>query len=95
MPLYETFSSTKFSTECFSKHSLEVLKIQIEEPLIELNIKKSIPDLTKIDDGVSLAVQEQYEAHPYPRWERVPKVDTAIFINSFIQKVLLCGIQTA
>jgi SAM-dependent methyltransferase len=42
-------------------------KIQISDSLEEIEIKKTIPQFTPIDDDVSLAVQSQYEENPYPR----------------------------
>ncbi len=41
---------------------------QIREPLEERNLRTTIPALTPIDDAVSLAVKEQYEENPFPRW---------------------------
>jgi SAM-dependent methyltransferase/tetratricopeptide (TPR) repeat protein len=43
---------------------------QILEPLDERRLRATIPALTGTADGVSLAVQAQYEANPYPRWLR-------------------------
>lgn len=35
----------------------------------QLEIRKSIPALTKIEDDVSGKVRDQYEQFPYPRWQ--------------------------
>jgi tetratricopeptide (TPR) repeat protein/2-polyprenyl-3-methyl-5-hydroxy-6-metoxy-1,4-benzoquinol methylase len=43
---------------------------QILEPLEERRLRSTIPALTGTAGGVSLAVQAQYEANPYPRWLR-------------------------
>lgn len=45
-----------------------LLAQQISEPKEEREIRASIPRLTGIEDKVSLAVKEQYEQNPYPRW---------------------------
>jgi len=45
---------------------------QVSEPLEEKRLRASIPALTPIDDTVSLAVREQYEENPYPRWASLP-----------------------
>lgn len=45
-----------------------VLVQQVQEPLQEAEIARSIPCLTSIDDAVSADVQKQYEENPYPRW---------------------------
>jgi Flp pilus assembly protein TadD/SAM-dependent methyltransferase len=45
---------------------------QVEEPAEERRLSSAIEALTSIDDATSRAVREQYEANPYPRWQRVP-----------------------
>jgi len=45
-----------------------MLKQLITEPLEEQEIKRHIPQLTKIEDPTSCAVQQQYIDFPYPRW---------------------------
>jgi tetratricopeptide (TPR) repeat protein/SAM-dependent methyltransferase len=42
----------------------------VEEPARESAL--SVPRLTAVHDDVSLQVQAQYEANPYPRWQRAP-----------------------
>jgi Flp pilus assembly protein TadD/SAM-dependent methyltransferase len=42
----------------------------VEEPAIERSL--TIASLTPVRDEVSRRVQAQYEANPYPRWQRVP-----------------------
>ena len=41
---------------------------QVREVHEEQQLRASIPRLTAIDAGVSLAVRQQYEENPYPRW---------------------------
>lgn len=51
--------------------SVDALLVQqITEPAQEREIAKTIPALTSIDDAVSRAVRDQYEANPYPRWAK-------------------------
>ena len=47
-----------------------VLTQQLREPLRERALRADIPRLTRIEDPVSRAVQDQYEENPYPRWVR-------------------------
>ncbi len=49
-----------------------LLACQIAEPLEEQSLQLSLPQLTPIDDAISIEVRAQYEANPYPRWVRVP-----------------------
>jgi 2-polyprenyl-3-methyl-5-hydroxy-6-metoxy-1,4-benzoquinol methylase/tetratricopeptide (TPR) repeat protein len=46
----------------------ELVARQVREVLEERPLRPSVPRLTTIDDGVSLAVKQQYEESPYPRW---------------------------
>jgi SAM-dependent methyltransferase len=46
---------------------------QIVEPRREAELRPTIPALTAIDDAVSIAVREQYEENPYPRWANLPR----------------------
>jgi SAM-dependent methyltransferase len=48
-----------------------LLDQQVRNPLAERALRPSIPALTAIDDAVSVAVREQYEDMPYPRWVKV------------------------
>jgi tetratricopeptide (TPR) repeat protein/SAM-dependent methyltransferase len=45
---------------------------QVGEPLEEMRLRATIKALTPIDDAVSLAVRDQYEHNPYPRWAKLP-----------------------
>jgi len=47
-----------------------VLTQQVAEPQAELRLREFIPRLTSIQDAVSVAVREQYEQNPYPRWSK-------------------------
>src|ERR1043165_5505071 len=47
-----------------------VLTQQIAEPREEARLRETIPRLTGINDAVSVAVREQYEQNPYPRWAK-------------------------
>jgi len=49
-----------------------VLTEQIEEPEAERKLSGSIPQLTGIVHGTSVAVRRQYEENPFPRWVKVP-----------------------
>ncbi len=62
--LFKTKVAVFHPTDLFSR----LLKMQIEEPAEEIRLSSTLPQLTPIKDHVSLKVQEQYEANPYPRW---------------------------
>jgi 2-polyprenyl-3-methyl-5-hydroxy-6-metoxy-1,4-benzoquinol methylase len=52
----------------------DLLRRQVREPLEEQQDRANIPVLTPIDDPVSVAVRQQYEESPYPRWTMIPWV---------------------
>ncbi|HSS64888.1 MAG TPA: tetratricopeptide repeat protein, partial [Gammaproteobacteria bacterium] len=43
------------------------------EPREEAHIEHRIPSLKPISDPISVAVRDQYEDHPYPRWLHMPR----------------------
>jgi tetratricopeptide (TPR) repeat protein/SAM-dependent methyltransferase len=45
---------------------------QVSEPLDEMRLRATIRALTPIHDAISLAVRDQYEHNPYPRWAKLP-----------------------
>jgi tetratricopeptide (TPR) repeat protein/SAM-dependent methyltransferase len=45
-----------------------VVERQVAEPRAQRELADALPHLTKVDDGVSIAVKRQYEENPYPRW---------------------------
>jgi len=57
----------------------DLIKMQIKEPLIEQNIKKSINSLEDITDDISKKVKNQYEENPYPRWRFCTSIKNANF----------------
>lgn len=63
----------------------DVLAQQVQEPRQERAYRDAIPRLTAIDDAVSLAVQQQYEENPYPRWVHTPSVIAATTIDRHLR----------
>ena len=47
----------------------ELIKLQISEPKIEIQLSKSIKKVGPITDNISRKVKSQYEKNPYPRWQ--------------------------
>ena len=67
--------------------------LQIENPLEEERIKKTIPSLTEIDDSISALVREMYEENPYPRGVEPVIIDSSL-IDETPQDVLFAGCGT-
>jgi tetratricopeptide (TPR) repeat protein/SAM-dependent methyltransferase len=51
-----------------------MIRFQVKEIETLERIRSEIPQLTPIEDTVSVAVRGQYEESPYPRWVRFPNV---------------------
>lgn len=62
-----------------------VIVRQILEPTEEKELRDRIPRLTAIDDRISRAVRDQYEANPYPRWIRVAKPERPLSLDNFVR----------
>jgi len=63
-----------------------VIKQQLLEPAAELQLCATIPQISDIDDNVSLLVQSQYEEHPYPRWIKTAPAATSKNIVSYLSQ---------
>ena len=63
----------------------DVLAQQVAEPRQERAYRNAIPRLTAVDDAVSLAVQQQYEENPYPRWVHTPSVVATTTIDRHLR----------
>lgn len=69
------------------------IKIQITNAIEEAEIKKSIPQLTEIDDEISALVQKMYEESPYPRGTEPVLVDSQL-IHHEKSNILFAGCGT-
>ena len=71
MAMYRPLAATVWADRLAEPRSppLDLLRHRlVEEPAEEARLAATIPRLTPVDDEVSRAVRDQYEAHPYPRW---------------------------
>lgn len=53
----------------------DFLRVCLREPLRELDLRSRVASGRDIRDGVSRAVQAQYEENPYPRWLTITRGD--------------------
>jgi Tfp pilus assembly protein PilF/SAM-dependent methyltransferase len=58
---------------------------QLREPLMEREIRDSIPALTTITDDTSRKVQRQYEDMPYPRWIKAAPAAAPVTIDWYLR----------
>jgi len=65
-----------------------LLRLQVTEPLEEASLRPSIPELTPIDDSISVQVQQQYEENPYPRWLQAAPTGQALSVNEHLNQIV-------
>jgi tetratricopeptide (TPR) repeat protein/SAM-dependent methyltransferase len=70
---------------------MSLLVQQVREPDQERAYCASIPQLTAIDDNVSLLVREQYEQNPYPRWTKPAPAPDATTIDGYLRRLFPLG----
>jgi Flp pilus assembly protein TadD/SAM-dependent methyltransferase len=70
-PLFSIPGAARLLEKPWPDPVMAVLVQQIREPEEERQLRPTIPQATRIEDDVSLQVQNQYEDHPYPRWIKV------------------------
>ena len=58
---------------------LDLLMLQIEEPLIELGIRRQIPATDEVPNRSSEKIKLQYEENPYPRWVNIHRYTPETF----------------
>lgn len=71
MPLRTLSESPTLRERKWTSEFMPVAKEQIDDWLVETELAARLIPATAIDDDVSLAVREQYESNPYPRWVSV------------------------
>ena len=62
-----------------------LLDQQVREPLAERTIRLTIPAIATIDDQISVAVREQYEDMPYPRWVKTAPAGKPTSIDWYLR----------
>ncbi|KZR84893.1 MULTISPECIES: class I SAM-dependent methyltransferase [Prochlorococcus] len=70
-----------------SEQSKTLIKTQLDEPLQEESLKKSLGDSSTISDAVSVNVKAMYEQNPYPRYRFSDFTiqDRSLNISTFIR----------
>ncbi len=68
LPLHSIPALRVLADRAWSDPLTGVITQQLREPGQEEQLRNSIPALTPVDDSVSVAVRQQYEENPYPRW---------------------------
>ena len=72
-PLHTLDEADAIAAELAPTALASLATTQIREPLEERRLRGTIVAMTAVADEISVAVQSQYEANPYPRWLRVER----------------------
>jgi len=72
-PLHHIPAIEKLLKQTWPTSIADLLRQQVQEPLEEGRLRRSIPKLTSIQDNISLQVHHQYEENPYPRWTKAAR----------------------
>ncbi len=70
-PLYKLLDEIKLlkTFDSNEKHFKELIKLNILDPLKEIELSQRIKKIGSINDDISRKVKSQYEENPYPRWK--------------------------
>ncbi|HCI53398.1 MAG TPA: hypothetical protein DE312_08825 [Gallionella sp.] len=83
-PLHTIAGSRQLLEQCWPAEVCAVLVRQIQEPTDEFQLRNTLTKLGRIENTVSLQVQNQYEENPYPRWIKISPAEKAKSINQTI-----------
>lgn len=85
--LYELYKRKPFTLRS-DKSAIfsDLIKLQLDDNIVEEKLYASIKIELAIEDETSLIVQNQYEANPYPVWQRL-SVRAQESVSEIIQKV--------
>lgn len=86
-PLHALDGAEAIAADLASTPLARLAQRQVAEPLEERLIEATIPSSSAIRDPVSQRVREQYEANPYPRWQRVRKAGAQVPVASFLREL--------
>lgn len=97
-PLYTLAGAERLLDRSWPQAVNALLTQQVKEPAQEREFAATMPVLTGIDDRVSMAVRQQYEENPYPRWVSAgpPGQPRVLFQHQpeHIRDVLIAGCGT-
>jgi tetratricopeptide (TPR) repeat protein/SAM-dependent methyltransferase len=57
----------------------------ITEPRTERELRAGLPHLSEVEDGVSVAVKQQYEENPYPRWISTGPLGPPVPLDAYLE----------
>ena len=85
-PLYSIPGFEALLARSWSGDVDDLLTQQVREPLAERALRSNVPLLTPIENDVSVAVRNQYEESPYPRWVKYSGHDVAHSVDERMRR---------
>ncbi len=85
-PLYSIPGFEALLARSWSGDVDDLLTQQVREPLAERALRSNVPLLTPIENDVSVAVRNQYEESPYPRWVKYSGYDVAHSVDERMRR---------
>ena len=74
--LADLAKSEKLLSRRWPASVVELLSRQVRDVVFERKNCDNTPQLTRVENAVSVQVRAQYEQNPYPRWSRLPTAET-------------------
>ena len=87
IPLHELAGALALLARSWPAPVATLLAQQVLAPQEEAALRATIRQLTPIGDGVSQAVQAQYEANPYPRWLGMGKPRRYASLDAYLREM--------
>lgn len=84
-PLHSLPYASRFIDYTWPDVVTALLVQQVHEPAEEQQLRATLPQLTRIEDDVSLQVQTQYEENPYPRWIKTAPAGEAKALGDYLR----------
>jgi tetratricopeptide (TPR) repeat protein/SAM-dependent methyltransferase len=85
VPLHSLASAAALIGAAWPGPVEDLLTLQVREPLEESQHRAVMPRATEIADTVSMAVRQQYEESPYPRWMKPAPVAPAANLDTYLR----------
>jgi Flp pilus assembly protein TadD/2-polyprenyl-3-methyl-5-hydroxy-6-metoxy-1,4-benzoquinol methylase len=87
-PLYLQPEHERLLDQSWSLELKAVITQQVHEPATERRLAAAVPQFTSIDDTTSLAVQQQYEENPFPRWVKTLPAGHPVSFDAYLREIL-------
>jgi SAM-dependent methyltransferase len=85
-PLASLSTANLLAQRRWSDPVARLIAVQVREVEQERQLRASVPRLTAISQGASLAVRQQYEENPYPRWVKASPVGQSTTISAHLRE---------